>query len=448
MSRFLLVCAIAACGGSSRPPPPIHARSTVPTSPPPPAPRVASPSVLANDDRAPPILVLVDARGARSLAAAASWTDVSVARWSAGPTPASDASSARHVRAAVGKDPKAAVEAFVDGPGAAPATPPERGGEDGEDDAGTAMALEEGTMGKRDSDRSEGQYRMQRVNHGGTRGPRDAAAARDADPDDAVRRSTIVGEVTEASLADVPAVVIADPRATALAVVRAVSELQAMIGVVHDGAIRPLEIQFQPAKAGEPIDPDRWLEVRLTANLITVEAVPSEATPLVWADLDGELTTALADARARRAFPDDAPVDVLVAPEVTAQQLVDVLVALDGAGVKMIGLGRMAQPAAREGPPPQLGELDKPTIRNAIRHRIGKIRFCYEKELVAKPGLAGTVTVRFVIGADGKVVSASGTGVDPAVASCVAAVIEELQFPRPSGGGNVTVIYPFTFSAD
>jgi hypothetical protein len=47
-----------------------------------------------------------------------------------------------------------------------------------------------------------------------------------------------------------------------------------------------------------------------------------------------------------RAIDPQAPVDVLVSPETTAQQLIDVLVALDAAGVRRSGRGRCRNTSA------------------------------------------------------------------------------------------------------
>jgi len=43
--------------------------------------------------------------------------------------------------------------------------------------------------------------------------------------------------------------------------------------------------------------------------------------------------------------------------------------------------------------------------------------------------------------------SAARGGVDGEVASCVADVIKNIEFPKPKGGGGVQVNYPFTFHA-
>lgn len=90
------------------------------------------------------------------------------------------------------------------------------------------------------------------------------------------------------------------------------------------------------------------------------------------------------------------------------------------------------------------GDLDKAIIRRYIKRNQQRIQYCYEKELLAKPSLAGTATVRFMIGIDGLVSKASGAGLPP-VDACVAKVIAAIEFPKPKGGGPVAVSYPFVF---
>jgi hypothetical protein len=51
-----------------------------------------------------------------------------------------------------------------------------------------------------------------------------------------------------------------------------------------------------------------------------------------------------------------------------------------------------------------------------------------------------------VISPTGVVQSATGTGFDGQVSSCVAGVIEQIAFPAPGNGG-VQVHYPFHFHA-
>ena len=104
-----------------------------------------------------------------------------------------------------------------------------------------------------------------------------------------------------------------------------------------------------------------------------------------------------------------------------------------------------AVPTVSIGQPNAQGDLDKAIIRRYIKRNIQKITYCYEKQLLAKPGLSGTVQTQFFITPNGNVASSSGSGVDPEVANCVADVIHGIEFPKPKGGGGVQVNYPFTF---
>lgn len=91
------------------------------------------------------------------------------------------------------------------------------------------------------------------------------------------------------------------------------------------------------------------------------------------------------------------------------------------------------------------GDLDKAIIKRYIKRSVDKIAYCYEKQLLAKPNLSGTVNVSFYIDPNGNVKSANGSGVDGAVSSCVAEVISNINFPKPKNGGGVQVNYPFNF---
>ena len=95
---------------------------------------------------------------------------------------------------------------------------------------------------------------------------------------------------------------------------------------------------------------------------------------------------------------------------------------------------------------PSGGDLDANIIRRYIRQKLPRIKYCYEKELLVKPGLAGTVNTQFQISPQGKVLNASASGVNGTVAACVADVIRSISFPKPKDGGLVQVSrYPFTF---
>jgi hypothetical protein len=99
------------------------------------------------------------------------------------------------------------------------------------------------------------------------------------------------------------------------------------------------------------------------------------------------------------------------------------------------------------GTPTGSGDLDKSIVRRYILRNVDKISYCYEKQLLARPGLEGTIAVTFFITPTGSVKSSVGAGFDPTVANCVADIIGAIEFPRPKGGGGVQVNYPFTFKA-
>ncbi len=104
-----------------------------------------------------------------------------------------------------------------------------------------------------------------------------------------------------------------------------------------------------------------------------------------------------------------------------------------------------AVPTVSIGSPTANGDLDKAIIRRYIKRNLAKIQYCYEKELLAKPSLSGTVQTTFLIMPNGTVASASGSGVDGTVSSCVASVVKSIEFPKPKNGGSVQVNYPFIF---
>jgi hypothetical protein len=104
-----------------------------------------------------------------------------------------------------------------------------------------------------------------------------------------------------------------------------------------------------------------------------------------------------------------------------------------------------AVPSVSIGQPQANGDLDKAIIRRYIKRNLQKIQYCYEKQLLAKPTLTGTVQSQFFITPNGTVQSSTASGVDNEVASCVAAVIKDIEFPKPKGGGSVQVNYPFIF---
>jgi len=125
----------------------------------------------------------------------------------------------------------------------------------------------------------------------------------------------------------------------------------------------------------------------------------------------------------------------------------------DGTGTGYsIGPGRnlnrnrtAAVPAVKIGHPTQSSGLDKNIIRRYVRKKIERIKYCYEKQLLVKPGLMGTVQATFQISPQGAVLSSTAQGISSEVSDCVAETLATIHFPKPQNGVLVQVTYPFTF---
>jgi|GEM_PF-1736681 len=116
-----------------------------------------------------------------------------------------------------------------------------------------------------------------------------------------------------------------------------------------------------------------------------------------------------------------------------------------GSGSGFGGSGKKV-PKVRQAKASVKGSLDKDIIRRIVRAHINEVRYCYNKGLTKDPALKGRVAVQFTIGATGKVSAAevsSTTLSDEDVADCIAKAVKRWKFPKPSGGGNVVVTYPF-----
>jgi hypothetical protein len=93
------------------------------------------------------------------------------------------------------------------------------------------------------------------------------------------------------------------------------------------------------------------------------------------------------------------------------------------------------------------GGLDRAVIQATIAKYISQVRACYEElGLRQNPGLSGQVGVNFEIGPAGRLnfakVGKSTLG-HPGVEGCITQRMMNWQFPKPLGGVNVKVNYPF-----
>ncbi|MFO0735607.1 MAG: AgmX/PglI C-terminal domain-containing protein [Labilithrix sp.] len=94
------------------------------------------------------------------------------------------------------------------------------------------------------------------------------------------------------------------------------------------------------------------------------------------------------------------------------------------------------------------GRLPPEVIQRIVRLHAGAFQACYLDGQRRDPGLAGRVTVKFVIQRDGTVARAQDGGSeigDQKVIECMVHAFSGLEFPVPEGGV-VTVTYPFMLS--
>jgi Ca-activated chloride channel family protein len=118
-------------------------------------------------------------------------------------------------------------------------------------------------------------------------------------------------------------------------------------------------------------------------------------------------------------------------------------------GVGGLGGQRANAPYVIPGAVTVRGSLDKEIIRRIIRRHINEVRFCYEKELLTRPALAGRVLIQFTIAASGDVIASvvqSTTLGSPRAETCMVTAVKRWQFPSVPDGGIVLVSYPFVFT--
>ena len=112
---------------------------------------------------------------------------------------------------------------------------------------------------------------------------------------------------------------------------------------------------------------------------------------------------------------------------------------------------RVRVPSVRAAQAVVTGSLDRSIIQRVIRRHRNQIRRVYESALKASPKLAGKVVVKFTVGADGKVTKAEiseSTLKNKQVEEGILRVVKRWIFPKPAGGSEVEITYPFVFSVN
>ncbi|MCB9679130.1 MAG: AgmX/PglI C-terminal domain-containing protein [Alphaproteobacteria bacterium] len=94
------------------------------------------------------------------------------------------------------------------------------------------------------------------------------------------------------------------------------------------------------------------------------------------------------------------------------------------------------------------GPLDATLVTKVMARARAPVRACYEQSVARNPSTAGSMVLKVVVGADGRVSSAKAeddTVGDAQLTSCLIASARKLRFP--SSGGVTTVEMPLVFSA-
>ena len=93
------------------------------------------------------------------------------------------------------------------------------------------------------------------------------------------------------------------------------------------------------------------------------------------------------------------------------------------------------------------GGLTMSQVESVINRSAGLITYCYEKGLQKTSNLKGRVSTKFSINPQGRVSIAkikNSSLASRSVNTCIINVIKKLKFPKPVGGVQVNVQYPFT----
>lgn len=92
--------------------------------------------------------------------------------------------------------------------------------------------------------------------------------------------------------------------------------------------------------------------------------------------------------------------------------------------------------------------LTRDEVGEVIHRHLSEVRYCYESAMIRTPDIEGKLMTAFTINGHGVVKSAdvkSSTLPDPRLDDCIIRRLVTWQFPKPRGGVDVAVSYPFIF---
>lgn len=275
---------------------------------------------------------------------------------------------------------------------------------------------------------------------------------------------------------DFTPLVVADARTSAARLVEVLSALPAaQLAVTTDGThARTLAVVLSYRQGNTPVGDD--LELGFTVSPDGVKGSAYRGTQpdaQVWSwDGAGAISDAYHKGQATDALVGNTVVRIRIDGDLAARALVETIAELLAANVVGVAIGEptvytpksgygvggsrggmrsspIRMPSVRIGQPSGSVDLDKATVRRYVKRHLDKIKYCYQKQLLAKPHLQGTVDTTWTIQPNGTVKGATAKGLDAKVSSCIADVLGAIEYPKPKSGGVVTVTsYPFEFHPD
>jgi len=92
------------------------------------------------------------------------------------------------------------------------------------------------------------------------------------------------------------------------------------------------------------------------------------------------------------------------------------------------------------------GDVAADTARARLREHVNELLPCYQRELALHSDLAGKVDAYITIDDSGTVTNADITGLDSSVDTCLASVIDTIEFPKPKKTSKAIIDATLTFA--
>jgi hypothetical protein len=97
------------------------------------------------------------------------------------------------------------------------------------------------------------------------------------------------------------------------------------------------------------------------------------------------------------------------------------------------------------------GGMSREAVLKVVNAHLDEVRDCYERELLHNPGISGKILMEWLIQLDGTVryakVKFTNIGHSSDLHGCLQAQVVTWNFPRPKGGEEVLVTFPFLFES-